>query len=266
MLNGNLVGGKIEYNLHNLNTGVINSYSHEIITAPYVNPNYLPTNGLSLKQVYDDWIELGGTLNEHLVSTQIYFKNPVFIQFNRLLITLPDSCITDGKPNVIIYAIINDETAPSGYQLKATYFGETANKNQWRINFNVEDEYIAGIQISNMFPSATKDTYIKFDTGVYALHEYSYNQGLIEGQTRVNSNAYTEGKKEGWEIGFYKGYEEAQKDKNFLVSCITSVFDAFLLLVMSLFNFEILGVNVLGFLSGIITLVIIFLIVKRVFF
>lgn len=87
-----------------------------------------------------------------------------------------------------------------------------------------------------------------------------YNAGLSDG----SSSGYNQGYSAGQTIGYDNGYSAglvAGGDHTFM-SLIGAVIDAPVSAFTSLLNFEILGVNLLGFITGLLTLAIIVFIIK----
>lgn len=102
-------------------------------------------------------------------------------------------------------------------------------------------------------------------------NEY-YNQGYSAGQTNGYNTGYSVGESAGYNEGFSigqttgynNGYSDGMEDSNqyTFMSLISSTIDAPVKYFQSLFNFELLGVNLQGFLTGLFTLCIIVTIVK----
>lgn len=93
-------------------------------------------------------------------------------------------------------------------------------------------------------------------------YQAGYNQAVKdEGGIYVDA-AYGQGFSEGYDIGFADGNVVSQRG-NF-ASLVYSVVEAPFNTFRSLFNFEILGVNLLGFIGSVLTLVVLLWIVKKV--
>ena len=93
-------------------------------------------------------------------------------------------------------------------------------------------------------------------------YQAGYNQAVKdEGGIYVDA-AYSKGLSEGYDIGFADGNVVSQRG-NF-ASLVYSVVEAPFNTFRSLFNFEILGVNLLGFIGSVLTLVVLLWIVKKV--
>ena len=90
------------------------------------------------------------------------------------------------------------------------------------------------------------------------------SEGLSEGFSAGEKVGYDNGKKAGEIIGYNEGYDDASEESgNFtFLSLISSVVDAPMSYFSSLFNFELLGVNLQGFLMALFTLCVIVTLVK----
>lgn len=99
-----------------------------------------------------------------------------------------------------------------------------------------------------------------------------YNDGYNSGYSDGYNNGYYYGDLEGYEsgyksgeiVGYNNGYSEGVEDSgNYsFLSLIGAVIDAPVSAFTSLLNFELLGVNILGFISGLLTLALIIFIIK----
>lgn len=117
--------------------------------------------------------------------------------------------------------------------------------------------------------------YSYFQTRTYNIpntttsdYNNGYNYGYTEGYNKGNQSGYEDGYDEGYgvgnNIGFNNGYTEgvdSANDYTFL-SLISATIDAPVSYFQSLFNFELLGVNLQGFLTGLFTLCVIVTIFK----
>lgn len=121
----------------------------------------------------------------------------------------------------------------------------------------------------NDYPWITYKTCVNF----VDLVEFSDNQyylqgvtdGYADGYVDGESSGYTDGYNVGDRAGFVRGYNEGLNtaDNGYtFYNLIGAVFDAPLNTFTSLFNFEILGVNILNFLSSILTLCIVIWLIK----
>ena len=86
------------------------------------------------------------------------------------------------------------------------------------------------------------------------------NDGYASGEKAGYQNGYKKGKTDGYNSGYSHGVSESN-DYTFL-GLISACVDAPITYFTSLFNFELLGVNLSGFLTGLFTLCVIVTIVK----
>lgn len=97
--------------------------------------------------------------------------------------------------------------------------------------------------------------FIGYDDGVANSYDYGYGKGHDAG--------YSEGKSDGYDAGFSDGVNDA-RDYSFF-SLISAVLDAPVQAFKGLLNFEILGVDMLGFVTGLVTLSVVIIILKIIF-
>lgn len=90
--------------------------------------------------------------------------------------------------------------------------------------------------------------------------ENGYNSGVADG----NNSGYTDGYKAGEIVGYGNGYNAGlEHSGNYSFnSLIGAVIDAPVSAFTSLLNFELLGVNILGLITGLLSLAVIVLIIK----
>lgn len=91
--------------------------------------------------------------------------------------------------------------------------------------------------------------------GVAISYDYGYGVGHGAG--------YSEGRSDGYDAGFSAGVNDA-RDYSFF-SLISAVLDAPVQAFKGLLNFEILGVDMLGFVTGLVTLSVVIIILKIIF-
>lgn len=99
-----------------------------------------------------------------------------------------------------------------------------------------------------------------------------YNQGFLAGESTGYRTGYSDGVNVGYnegysvgnDIGYNNGFSDGVEDSNqyTFMNLLSATIDAPVKYFQSLFNFELLGVNLQGFLTGLFTLCIIVAIVK----
>lgn len=120
----------------------------------------------------------------------------------------------------------------------------------WWNNFNFTDR--------TYFISLVQDDNIYYENGF----NNGYNQGFAEGSDQGYTDGYNTGNSIGYENGYVAGLNAT--DNYSFLSLIGAVIDAPISAFTSLLNFELLGFNMLAFITGLLTLVIIIFIVKLV--
>lgn len=103
------------------------------------------------------------------------------------------------------------------------------------------------------FVSLSSDTYINMG---YQNAKLYYDE-LIRSKTQ---ESFLQGKNQGYELGYQEG--KAQSSNYTFTSLIGAVFDAPIQAFRGLFNFEILGTNMQGFVLALLTLSVIIVVIK----
>lgn len=101
-----------------------------------------------------------------------------------------------------------------------------------------------------------------FNEGYSAGESSGYSAGYSEGEEFGYSNGYNSGELIGYNNGYLEGIENGGKYTFF--NLISAVIDAPIQAFMGLFNFELLGINLAGFFTGLLTLAFIITIVRLV--
>lgn len=131
-----------------------------------------------------------------------------------------------------------------------------------------------GYNLNFFIPLDSKINSDYFDYRTYFLsseditsiaYSQGYRTGYTNGETTGYNNGYTNGYNIGKNDGYNLGYNTAlNNDKYSFVSLISSVVDVPLKAFTSLFNFEILGVNLSGFFLGLLTCCIVIGIIRLI--
>lgn len=138
--------------------------------------------------------------------------------------------------------------------LNIQYFD--VNENWLTFSFYVPKNYEFNSRVYYFIPeeNITEDQYYQsgYDEGVADGYEDGYNAGLQDNQELIYNNGFNA----GYEAGF--DYSNDYSFNGLLGAVIDVPVNAF----TSLLNFEVLGINILGFISGLLTLALIIFIVK----
>lgn len=101
-----------------------------------------------------------------------------------------------------------------------------------------------------------------YQSGYNEGNSYGYSQGYSAGESDGYSSGYSAGETIGYNNGYSQGVEAGGNYSFF--SLISAVIDAPIQAFMGLFNFELLGINLAGFFTGLLTLAFIITIVRLV--
>lgn len=134
-------------------------------------------------------------------------------------------------------------------------------------------DYANHVDLPNNWPALYLEprTYYLMDPANFSDNEFynsgydtGYNAGYSAGNTDGNTNGYKDGYSAGENIGYGNGYNAGleQSGKYSFNSLVGAVIDAPVSAFTSLLNFELLGVNILGLVTGLLSLAIIVLIIK----
>ena len=115
--------------------------------------------------------------------------------------------------------------------------------------------------------------YVTWDNRTYYLNDgltdseqyrIGYTSGYNDGKNAFNGSGYDDGFNAGKEVGYNQGKQEgiASANEYSWLGLIGAVVDVPLQAFTSLFNFNILGINMLGFVSSIFTILILIVVVK----
>ncbi len=137
--------------------------------------------------------------------------------------------------------------------------------------FTLRDSTILNEQFSNSswgYSFALQDLNNWKDVSNDVFYNNGYNNGFSEGKESGFSSGHDSGYKEGFSVGKDSGYNigysdgvVAGQDYSF-TALLGAVFDVPIAAFKGLFNFEVLGVNMTSFVSGLLALCVIVVIVK----
>lgn len=101
-----------------------------------------------------------------------------------------------------------------------------------------------------------------YSEGYSSGENIGYTNGYSSGESAGYSSGYSAGETIGYNNGYSQGIEAG--DKYSFFSLVSAVIDAPIQAFMGLFNFELLGINLAGFFTGLLTLAFIITIVRLV--
>lgn len=168
-------------------------------------------------------------------------------------------------------------TAPDS-TLNQVYLTHLEGSNNYRYNqlyfYDMFSNYfVFSFQISGTSDFAhytfnQQRYYLDFpDLSSNSYYQSGYNDGYNVGYNDGTDSGYQDGYNVGEDVGYNNGYNagvESSSDYSFL-ALIGAVVDAPVNAFTSLLNFEILGFNILSFVTGILTILVIVFVIKLAF-
>ena len=118
--------------------------------------------------------------------------------------------------------------------------------------------------VVNAFKFDTRTYYINLSFDNNAIYQVGYADGYNTGVSDGSSSGYNAGYNAGFNVGYADGYVDGEENGGSytFMSLIGSVIDVPVNAFTSLLNFEVLGVNLLAFITGLLTLAVVIFIVK----
>lgn len=230
-----------------------------------------------------------------LIPIEPYLTDTVFYisQFRDWILSLHSSYNDGYVKNLVIdirFAntfVYNEANYPfdvegstTGYELYIT----TINGNRYDATISDVGEVSFGSAsgvVRRMYISMTQSLTAGFPTSIVAgnnTYYLGYESGKDAGLTEGYRNGYNEGYEDGFDNGvdsiadlteyeaYQKGYDQALEDNPPGLGfdrVLTGIADTQINTITSLLNFEIFGVNLLGFFGGVLTLIIAIFIFKK---
>lgn len=194
------------------------------------------------------------------VTYSVPFVTELYGNFNgnvkRVVFNSFDSALTSDfdTSHLIANAIVNT----------VTYIDDMNNYFRFYIQTSYLNSSLNPVGVISSFAFQEREYFIDINFSDNAIYENGYTNGYTDGLSDGSSFGYTDGYNAGQTIGYENGYSAglvAGGDHTFM-SLIGAVIDAPVSAFTSLLNFELLGVNLLGFITGLLTLAIIVFIIK----
>lgn len=163
---------------------------------------------------------------------------------------------------------VNISVAPLGTYLGNNYHPTNTNFSSSVINIKYIDFNNNSLLIQILSP----DTFASFyDNRTYYFNDNFtdndiYNQGVLDGIAQNQQNIYDSGFNAGVDVGFNQGVQQGilQANDYSFVSLFGAVIDTPIKAFSGLFNFEILGINLLDFFLGLLTFGVIIFVIKLI--
>lgn len=229
---------------------VTNSYTK---TFPFVNS----VNGIS----------------ETIVNT---FHSTAY--FNYQFIVYPGDMSNGGRPSLDFKSLEVGYYSSFLSNVDSDYFGfpsslfasndnfiiySFTDTNNWRFVFSFRSNITFNESIGYKYDKFYNFNSVNFSDNEIFQNGYDagYNLGLDEGTTEGYNNGYST----GYDVGFGNGRNEGIQNANnySFLGLFGAMIDAPLIGLRSLFNFEFLGINLLSFITSLLTIALITFVIKK---
>lgn len=254
------------------------------ITIPSL---YQSRSHVNFKPVWDYWYNFsnGNSLITDLLSVRIQFFFSNYFEYQPNLIYFSGTPAADPTGYIISNVVLFD-TQERAYNLRQTrddsvlynriYLDSTSDISEpvYSIRFDILmprtiEFWLKDYQLSLNVPAdVLLFNTASYNAGLAAGEKIGFDKGEIAGSQVVTDKAFAEGKSEGYDEGKLAGIREEQSNEirqDFKwYDMFFSLFDAQVNVFRSIVNFEIFGVNVAGFVLGLVTIGIIAFIIRKV--
>lgn len=216
---------------------------------------------------------------DHFNNTIYYFDNnnllPLFNGITRYFVAYDELDLTTNFNYFIFDVFVSDNFNCNVYkvdiELVDDNFVNGDIENVSYLNFTYYDNNDNYLIFSFSVPSDfiySSRTYYLISPNSFTDNQYyneGYRQGLSEGLSSGKNEGFSSGYQVGKNDGYNLGYNTAlENDKYTFTNLISAVIDVPVKAFTSLFNFEILGVNLSGFFLGLLTCCIVIGIIRLI--
>ena len=190
-------------------------------------------------------------VNEMLSPRQVYFPYSCMVYDGENGEIVPSDCVTPSSGEVPDVMNSKYKITFNGYYEMAQWLKD--NPTDYLCNYLLTGENVPSVYVFNDLSNI--DYYLSgaltaYDNG----YSTGYNKGYSTGQSVGFNNGYAAGENAGAAVGANYSF----------INLIGAVFDAPISAFRGLLNFEILGVNMSGFVTGMLSLCVVFLFLKLV--
>jgi len=247
--------------------------------TPLIVDTYDPNTGLDLD------VRIGGYIEQGQVFTTYNPISRIKVEFSAT--TLPNQDI--GYPfKFDFYFYLSSGTNPLTYD---TYYLAHADcyaipQSGLLVNYAVtgyckyfspnQEVYASGqliryskTTLNGFFPSSFVDSNVQqqLDSEYNRGYQKGYQSGYQSGQQIANQTQYNNGKTDGYQLGYADGLSEAQQQDTLALQIFSGCVEVGLLpinVMLRMFEYEIFGINVAGFVSALLTIAIVIIVIRVV--
>lgn len=243
------------------------SNSGSVGLGSYIKMNYITSSYADYKSAYtEEWLFVDDWKHSNFNCGMLCANSNGPIQFTTnnsivggIVFDLIPS-FTSGSFDVskITYMTIGLSAKSRVSTYEVTYFDSNANSIKFRFYCG---SWLQSLPLRTYYfnTSALNDNEY-YDQGFQQGQQSGYNSGYSEGESVGYNNGYNVGQNVGYNNGYSAGMEDSNQYT--FLSLLSATIDAPIKYFQSLFNFELLGVNLQGFLTGLFTLCVIVTIFK----
>lgn len=220
------------------------SYENLIISTVYLDFNRLDANYTVTGNFQIPIVCVPSNINNGVIT----MGKPIRVNFNHYYPTWDNTlCV-----NTVTYYDEFSNSLQFNFYFDVTAFPNGSNNNQLK-------DYIFWQSRTYYFNSDLSDSE-QYNLGYNYGETQGFNSGYSQGYDEGESLGYVAGKNDG----YWLGYEEGLSTEYSFTSLITAVVDVPVNTFRSLFNFELLGVNLSGFFLGLLTCCIVITVVRMI--
>lgn len=183
------------------------------------------------------------------------------VESNRTLyITFDYNCSSLFNSNVTSFSIYDSSNSTTRWT-NVKYMDDSGRSLVCAIACDTENYSFGGTFIGY----STRTYFVKENLTDNEYYSSGYVDGVSSGYSQGESAGYSTGYTAGDTAGYSRGYNAGVADSNdySFIGLISAVIDAPISAFTGLFNFEILGVNISGFLLGLFTLCVVIVVVRK---
>ena len=275
------------YLLSSTNTNVsTSSYYVNVTGIEDVSTTIFSSSYGDLSNNYFDLKQYGLGFDNYIFSAsgQFWFWFEGSLDFNANVVSVSAS-------STIVRTYLNNnyslDSGDFGNDNNGYYRYRTSDANLGFFYFyNIDNTYVNTYELTDNIGHTLKfclisvyrfDTY-SFSSDTEGAYNDGYSSGSREGYDSGYDNGYHKGSSDGYSNGYQVGYDSGydvgeqvgiveginQANQYTFVGLIGATLDAPINAVRSMFNFEIFGVNITGFLFGLFTITIILVVIKKI--
>lgn len=154
---------------------------------------------------------------------------------------------------------------PSGF-LPAQGFNDSVSHQTDQFKFSVDQVNYIQNEVFSTYPPGNE--YAEgYNQGFDLGHDYGYNDGYVDGHAVGYEAGEADGERTGYSQGYAVGYSDAESTDENVNSIFMGIAEIGLLpinIFLAIFNFEILGVNITGVVSALMSCLMVIIVLRMI--